>query len=231
MTPARAARRPRGRHLGPRHAARSRTPVSWLGAHAGEIAAYTLQHLALCGTSFAIALAIAVPLGLLAAKRGRVGIALIALLDAIYTIPSLALFALLIPLLGLGFWTAVTALTAYAQVILVRNIVAAVRSVPPWMVDAARGLGMTPLQVFTRVELPVGAPVVIAGARVAAVSIIAFASVAAWIDAGGLGTLIFAGIERQDIRPIAAGTLSIAALALAADAALRAMERLLRAAG
>ncbi|TAM73531.1 ABC transporter permease [bacterium] len=203
--------------------------MSWLTGHAGEIAARTLEHLLLCGTAFAIALTIALPLGLLAARRSRAGLPLIAALDAIYTIPSLALFALLIPVMGLGFWTAVTALVAYAQIILVRNVVAAIQSVPSWMVDAARGLGMTPLQVFLRVELPIAAPVAIAGARVAAVSIIAIASVAAWIDAGGLGTLIFAGIERQDIRLIAAGTLGIAALALIADGALRVAEHALRA--
>jgi len=199
--------------------------VSWLAHHAGEIAARTLQHLALAGTSFAIAVALALPLGLLAARRRRVGLPLIAALDAIYTIPSLALFALLIPLLGLGFWTAVTGLVAYAQIILVRNLIAAIESVPPWMVDAARGLGMTSLQIFARVELPVAAPVAIAGARVAALSIIAIASVAAWINAGGLGALIFAGIERQDIRLVAAGTLSIGALALLTDGLLRALER------
>lgn len=202
--------------------------MSWLADHAGLIAADAIGHLALAGTSFAIAVVIALPLGVLAARNKRWGLSLVAVLDAIYTIPSLALFALLIPLLGLGFWTAVTALVAYAQIILVRNIVAAIDSIPPWMVDAARGLGMTPLQVFTRVELPIGAPVAVAGARVAAISIIAIASVAAWIDAGGLGSLIFDGIERQDVRLIASGTLGIAALALIADGLLRLAERAIR---
>ncbi|MDE2573353.1 MAG: ABC transporter permease [bacterium] len=199
--------------------------MSWLAGHAGIILSRTLEHLALAGISFTIALAIAVPLGVFAARRRRVGLPLIAALDAVYTIPSLALLAMLIPVLGLGFWTAVTALVAYAQIILVRNVISALESVPPWMVDAARGLGMTPLQILARVELPIGVPVAIAGARVAAVSIIAIASVAAWIDAGGLGALIFDGIERQDIRLIAAGTFGIAAIALVADAALRVLER------
>jgi len=202
--------------------------MSWLIYHAGEIATRAAEHLALVGTAFAIASVIALPLGIFAARRPRIGLAVIGVLDTIYTIPSLALLALLIPLLGLGFWTAVVALVAYAQIILVRNIVSAIQSVPDWMIDAARGLGMTPLQIFWRVELPIGAPVAIAGTRVAAVSIIAIASVAAWINAGGLGVLIFAGIERQDVRLIVAGTLGIAALALIADALLRLLERSLR---
>jgi osmoprotectant transport system permease protein len=199
--------------------------MNYAFAHPGEVAFRLGQHLELTAAALCIAFAIALPLGILAARNERASAPLLAILGAIYTLPSLALFALLIPLLGLGFLTALVALVAYAQMILVRNIAAGLRGVPEALREAARGLGMTPWQSFWRVELPQALPVIVGGVRIATVSLVAIANLAAWIDAGGLGVLLFAGLRNDDPGKIVAGSLASALLAIGADAALRALER------
>lgn len=199
--------------------------MNWLFTHPAELAYRTGQHLELTLAALAIALALALPLGILAARNRRVGPPLLTLLGVIYTLPSLAVFALLIPLFGLGFWTALVALVAYAQMILVRNVAVALEGVPAPMREAARGLGMSPLQSLWRVELPQALPVIVGGIRIATVSLIAIANLAAWIDAGGLGVLLFAGLRSDDTGKIVAGSLASALLAIGADLSLRALER------
>jgi osmoprotectant transport system permease protein len=199
--------------------------MTYLWRHPAEVGWRLAQHLELTATALAIAFAIAVPLGVLVARNRRASGPILAVLGAIYTLPSLAVFALLIPKLGLGFLTALVALVAYAQMILVRNIAAGLRGVPEPLRDAARGLGMTPLQVFWRVEVPHALPVVLGGVRIATVSLIAIANLAAWINAGGLGVLLFAGLRNDSNDMIVAGSVASAALAIGADTALRALER------
>lgn len=199
--------------------------MSYLVNHPAEVAALLGEHLELTFVSLAIATAIAFPLGVFAARNARAGGAILGVLGTIYTVPSLALLALLVPVEGLGVPTAITALVAYAQMILVRNVVTGLRAVEPAQREAALGLGMTPMQALLRVELPLALPVMLGGVRVATVSLIAIASVAAWIDAGGLGTLLFEGIHQDDPDKIVAGSLAAAALAIVADALLRTLER------
>lgn len=202
--------------------------MRYLRDHPAESLALAGQHVALVATALAIALAVAVPISLLVWRRPRAGAAITLVLGAIYTLPSLAVFALLIPLLGLGFGTALTALVAYVQMILVRNIVGGLRSVPPALVDAARGLGMTRLESFVRVELPQALPAIVAGIRIATVALIGLASLAAWIGAGGLGTLLFRGLEENNPDKIVAGSCLVAAIAVGTDAVLLALERRVR---
>lgn len=147
----------------------------------------------------------------------------------LYTIPSLALFALLIPVVGLGRTPAVIGLVAYSLLILVRNIATGLREVPADVVEAARGMGFGPRELLLRVELPLAMPVIVAGLRVATVTVIGIATIAAYINAGGLGTLIFAGIQQQFAAKIIVGGLGAAAMAIAADVALSDLERRLRA--
>lgn len=185
----------------------------------------TVQHLELTATAVVIALAIALPLGVLVATYREVAPPVLWLLGAIYTIPSLAFLALLIPTQGLGRRPALIALVAYAQIFLVRNIAAGLRGVDRATLEAARGLGMTAWQVFRKVRLPLALPVVIAGIRIAFVTTISLATVAAWINAGGLGALLFDGISRNNPSQILAGAIAITALAVLADVLLRLVER------
>jgi osmoprotectant transport system permease protein len=202
--------------------------VTYVAAHLDRIGALLGEHVVLVVSSLVVALLIALPLGIVAARNARAGGAILAVTGAIYTIPSLALLALLVAALGLGRITAIVALVAYAQMILIRGIVAGLRGVDPALVDAARGLGLTARQTLLRVEFPAALPVVLGGVRVATVSLVALATVAAWINAGGLGVLLFEGIGTNNPQKIVAGALAAAALAIAADLALRAAERAVR---
>lgn len=183
------------------------------------------DHLVLCLQALAIALLLALPLGILAARYRRLALPTLGLLGIVYTIPSLAFLAFLIPSLGIGRENALVVLAAYAQLALVRNLVAGLRGVDAATLEAARGLGLTPAQVFRQVRWPLALPVILAGVRTAFVTTISLATVAAWIDAGGLGELLFQGLATLNWSQIRAGAIAIVVLALLADAALRAIER------
>jgi len=202
--------------------------VTYLATHLDRVGALLGQHVVLVLVSLALALLVALPAGVVAARKPRVGAAILGVTGALYTIPSLALLALLVAVMGLGAPTAIVALVAYAQMILVRGVVAGLRGVDPALVDAARGLGFTARQTLLRVEFPAALPVVLGGVRVATVSLVALATVAAWINAGGLGVLLFEGIGTNNPQKIFAGALAAAVLAIAADLALRAAERAVR---
>ncbi len=188
---------------------------------------YFWEHLTLTFSSLAIALCIAVPLGFLVAKYRRLQVPVTGMLGIIYTIPSMALYAALIPYTGLGVTTATIGLVAYAQMILVRNIAAAISGIDPMMIEAAKGMGMSRRQIIFKIEVPLAVPVVIAGIRIATVSIISIGTVAAWIGAGGLGRLIFQGLNHDHTDKIIAGTVTIAVLAIGADLLFRLIERVL----
>jgi osmoprotectant transport system permease protein len=199
--------------------------VNYLAAHPGIVAGRLVEHVVLVLVSLAVALTIALPLGVLVARRPRAGAVILGVLNAIYTIPSLALLAILVAVFGLGTPTAIVALVAYAQMILVRNIAEGLRGVSPAALDAADGLGFTPFERLIRVEIPLALPAILGGIRIVTVALIGIATVAAWIDAGGLGTLVFEGLHQDDPDKIVAGSLAAIALALAADVALRWAER------
>ena len=186
--------------------------------------ALTLDHLTLAGNGHPGGAVFAIPLGILATRWPRIWTPLLAFLGALYTIPSLAFLALLIPTLGIGRQPAIVVLAVYAQIFLVRNIATGLRGVDAATLEAARGLGMTRLQEFWRVRWPLALPVMIAGLRTASVTTISLATIAAWIGAGGLGTLLFEGITRDDPNRILAGTIAITALAILTDALLRFVE-------
>ena len=202
--------------------------MTYLLRHPFEIATLTGQHIVLTFVSLAIALAIALPLGVVVARNERFGGTTLAVLSVIYTIPSLALLAFLASIFGLGTFAAVVALVAYAQMILVRNIAAGLRGIDRAVLDAATGLGFTPRQRLLRVELPQALPAIVGGVRIATVSLIAVATVASYIHAGGLGDLLFDGIHQDYPQKIIAGSVAAAALAVVADVLLRRAAALVR---
>lgn len=194
----------------------------------GEIAALTLQHVGLVALAAALAVAVGVPLGVALTRRPRLARPVLAAANVVQTIPSLALFGLLIPvplLGGIGARTAVVALVLYSLLPILQNTHAGIRSVDPAIVEAAQGLGMTDRQRLLEVELPLAFPVVLAGVRVAVVVGIGLATIAAAIGAGGLGVLIFRGVATVDERLILAGAIPAALLALGADFLLGLAEK------
>ncbi len=198
--------------------------MRYLVDHPGPVLQLLGQHLQLTVLTLTIALALALPLGLLAVRIPRVRDPLLGVLGVLYTIPSLAFFVLLIPVMGLGLLPAVTALVAYAQVILVRNITVGLLGVDLAVLEAARGMGMSPWQCFWRVEFPLALPVILAGVRVATLTTIGIGTVAAFINAGGLGTLLFMGVSQNNPDKIIAGAIAVSALALAANTLTRTLE-------
>ena len=199
---------------------------SYLSHHWHQVFHLANQHLQLAGIAMAVAIAVALPLSVLVAAVHPLTLPVYVVLGIIYTIPSLAFLAFLIPSLGLGRNPAVVVLAAYAQLALVRNIVTGLRGVDAPILEAARGLGMNPWQVFVKVRFPLALPIVLAGVRIALVSTISLASVMAWINAGGLGSLLFDGVATNNTSQIFAGLLAICALALLADAMMRFLIRL-----
>jgi osmoprotectant transport system permease protein len=183
------------------------------------------EHLHLTLVSLLIALIIALPIGVFITRYKRLEGLVMGLLGVLYTVPSLALLVLLIPFVGLGTNNATIVLVTYAQVILVRNIVVGLNGVDPGVIEAARGMGMSAWQRLIRVELPLALPVILAGVRIATVTLIGIGVVAALINAGGLGRLLFEGISRNSETRIVAGAIGAAALAGVANGLLRLLER------
>ncbi|HEX6138587.1 MAG TPA: ABC transporter permease subunit, partial [Casimicrobiaceae bacterium] len=142
--------------------------MTWFLRNLDQVALALAQHVTIALTALAIAFAIALPVGILAARHERVQAIAIAVAGFLYTIPTLAFLALLIPLVGLGRTNAIIAMVAFSLVVLIRNVATGIRGVAPDVVDAARGMGMSARQLLLRVELPIAAPVIVAGLRVAA---------------------------------------------------------------
>jgi osmoprotectant transport system permease protein len=194
----------------------------------GEVLALTGEHAVLVLVATAAACALGIPLGILLARRPAAARPVLLFANAVQTIPSLALFGFLIPLPllgGIGARPAIVALVVYALLPILRNTHAGLTTVDPSVREAADGLGMTPRQRLRWVELPLAAPVVLAGVRIAAVVGVGLATIAAAIGAGGLGVLIYRGIATVDSRLILAGAVPAALLALAVDGLLAAIER------
>lgn len=184
------------------------------------------EHLVIVGVVLAWSLAVAALITLAIRRSRRAEDAVLQVLGALYSVPSLALFSLLIPFTGLGLTSATIVMVAYNQFLLVRNIVEGLNGVDSGVVEAATGMGMSPMQVLLRVELPLAFPVIMAGIRLAAISTIGIATIAATINAGGLGTILFSGLRTMNVYKIVDGTILCAAVALVADAALKGIEYL-----
>ncbi|MBV8168710.1 MAG: ABC transporter permease [Alphaproteobacteria bacterium] len=189
------------------------------------------QHVVLVFLSLTVALALALAIGIAVRRRPRIAAVVGAVSGLLYTIPALALFAVLVPIVGLGTVPAVIGLTTYALLILTRNVAAGFQQVPASVIDAAVAMGMAPGSILWRIELPLALPVIIAGLRVASTTTISAATIAAYINAGGLGAIILTGIQQAFALKIAFGALVAAALAIGVDLALASAERHLQARG
>ncbi|MBM3525606.1 MAG: ABC transporter permease [Alphaproteobacteria bacterium] len=198
--------------------------MKFIAANPGQITLLAGQQLTLALVAVLIACLIGIPLGILARRFRPIELPTMLVAGLLYLIPSLVLFAFLIPVFGLGRTPAIIALVLYSLLVIVRNTVAGLRAVPAAIEEAARGIGMSALQRLWLVELPHALPVILGGVRIATVMNIGVASIAAYIGAGGLGTLIFRGIATVDADTVLAGAIPIAALALAADALLKRAE-------
>jgi osmoprotectant transport system permease protein len=196
--------------------------------HLGEIGRLTFEHLWLTLFAMLLAVAIGLPTGILLTRYERLAQPVITVANIIQVIPSLALFGLLLPVPWLGedaARLAILALTGYALLPIVRNTYAGIRSIDPALIDVADAMGMTGTQRLLKVELPLGASVILAGLRTATVTCVGVATIAAAIGAGGLGELIFRGVASVDNGLVLAGAIPAALLALLADGFLGLIEK------
>ena len=196
---------------------------AWITRHAGEIGAQLGQHGTLAGLSRVFGLAIAFPLALVAVRWPRLYGPSLALTGVLFTVPSLALFILLIPFTGLSMATSLIGLTIYTLLILFRNIVEGLRGVPAEAREAARALGYSKSRRLMTVELPIALPVIVAGIRIAAVTTIGMVTVTALIGQGGLGQLFITGFTLHFTTPLLVGFVLSIALAVTVDLLLAAL--------
>jgi osmoprotectant transport system permease protein len=202
--------------------------ISFFRVHSQEIGRLTFEHLWLTLSAMLLAAAIGLPLGIFLSRRPRWAQPVLGFANVLQTIPSLALFGLLLPLPWLGenaARLAIVALTGYALLPILRNTYAGIRGVDPQLVDISRALGMTQRQRLLKVELPLAASIILAGLRTATVTCVGVATIAAAIGAGGLGELIFRGVASVDNGLVLAGAIPAALLALVADALLGLLEK------
>jgi osmoprotectant transport system permease protein len=199
----------------------------WALDNRSEILSRALEHVELTVIAVAVGLLISFPLAILGYRRGAALLPITWGAGLLYTIPSLALFALLVPVTGLTITTAEIGLVSYTLLILIRNIVAGLRGVPEDAKDAARGMGFSERQLLWRVEIPLSLPAIMAGIRIATVSTVGLITIAALIGRGGLGKFILDGLRRFFYFEMGLGAGLSVALALAADALLLALGRML----
>jgi osmoprotectant transport system permease protein len=189
------------------------------------VAELFLQHLQLTLAVIFFSLLIGFPLGLLLARVRWLRGPVMSVLGIIYTIPSLSFFVLLIPLFGLGTRPAIIALTAYAQLLLIRNWLVGLTTIEPAVLEAARGMGLNGWQRFWQIEFPLALPMLLAGIRLVALSSIGIGTIAAFINAGGLGVLLFQGVITANYDKIFTGALAVTVLSFAANYFIRYLEQ------
>lgn len=182
----------------------------------------TIEHLYLVSVSVGVAILTGVPIGILITKDENLADAILYLASVIITIPSIAMFGLMIPLLslinrGIGFWPAAIAIFLYSQLPIIRNTYTAINNIDPALREAAKGMGMSDWQRLAQVEIPLAIPVIMAGVRMAVVMNIAVATIAVYIGAGGLGTIINEGITGTNSTKLIVGAVAVSLLAIIAD--------------
>lgn len=184
-----------------------------------------LQHLSLSFVSLAIGVLISLPVGMFVARHRKYAETIIGITAVLQTIPSLALFGFLVPLIGIGSKTALVALIIYALLPILRNTYAGLTGVDQSIIEAGRGMGMTPNQILKKIELPMALPFIMAGIRTATVLTVGIATLATFVGAGGLGDVIYRGLQSYNNSLVLAGALPVAVLALLFDFALKLLEK------
>jgi osmoprotectant transport system permease protein len=200
---------------------------SWVGDHTSEIREQIVEHLTLVGWSLLWGLLLALPLALLAHRFHWLRGPALTVTGILYTVPSIAAFALLLPYTGLAKSTVIIPLTTYSLLILVRNVLAGLDGVEPDVLEAAQGMGYSGARRTFAVELPLAVPAIMAGFRIAAVTLIGLVPIAAIVGQGGLGTFMLDGYNRDFQTPLTVGTVLVIVIAVAVDALLIVVQRLI----
>jgi osmoprotectant transport system permease protein len=201
--------------------------ITWMAANSDVLLKQAVQHLNVAITALIIAILLWIPTGVLISRNERLSDAVLGVAGVLLTIPSLALLALLIPLVGIGVPAAITALVLYSALPICRNTYVGLTNINESIVEAGRGMGMTDRQMFLRVRVPLALSVIMAGIRQAAVLLVAITTITAFFGAGGLGQSIFEGIRLDNTDQIIGTTIVITAIAIAIDSGLAGIQHVL----
>jgi len=196
--------------------------LSYAFSNLDQIAVLTVEHISIVAVAVGLAILTGVPIGIAITQNQRVAENVLYVAAMVMTIPSIALFGIMIPILslighGIGYLPAVIAVLLYSLLPIIRNTYTAINNVDPALREAAKGMGMTPVQRLRTVEIPIAVPVIMAGVRTAVVLNIGVTAIAVYIGAGGLGELISRGISQTDPRKLVTGAVAVSMLAIAAD--------------
>ena len=201
--------------------------AEYIATHPQQIAEQIAAHIGISLFALFVAALIGIPCGCLAAKLQKGEAVITAPFEMLRVVPSLALFALLIPITGLGRTSAVIVLTLYNQYLLLRNFTTGLREADPVACEVAKGIGMTDMQILTRIRIPLARKAIFAGIRLAIVSTVGIATIAASINAGGLGILLFEGLRTMNIPKILWGSVLSAGMAVLLNAVLKKIEEVI----
>ncbi|MEA3423317.1 MAG: ABC transporter permease [Bacillota bacterium] len=199
--------------------------LQFLSYRLGDIGELTIEHLQIIAVSISFAVMIGVPTGIIITRKRKIANLILGFANVFQTLPSLALFGLIIPILGIGYKPSVFVLFLYALLPIIKNTYLGITGVDPAVIDAGKGMGMTSYQILRMVEIPLSLPVIMGGIRISTVINIGTATLAALIGAGGLGDMIFKGISLNNSSMILAGAIPTALLALSVDALLGRVEK------
>lgn len=200
---------------------------AYLSDRRSEITTALVEHVWLTAVTILVGVVVAIPLAVLARRNARLESLLLGSSTILYTVPSLAMFALLVPFTGIGATTVVVGLVLYSLTVLVRNTLAGLHAVPDDVRESARGLGYSPAKLLLRIELPLAVPVIMAGVRVATVSTVALVTIGFIVDSGGLGDLIAIGIDTDFKAQVLTASVLCVLLAVAFDVVLLAVQRMM----
>lgn len=198
--------------------------LQFLSYRLGDIGELTVEHLQITAMSISLAILIGVPLGIFITRHKKLANVIMGVANVFQTLPSLALFGLIIPILGIGYKPSVFVLFLYALLPIIKNTFLGISSVDPAVIDAGKGMGMKDSQILRMIEIPLSLPVIMGGIRISTVINIGTATLAALIGAGGLGDMIFKGISLNNTNMILAGAIPTALLAIGLDSLLGKLE-------
>ncbi len=198
--------------------------IRFMVAHSDDIFGALIQHMKITGIAVAFAILIGVPIGVWISKKKSIAGFVLGIANIMQTIPSLALFGLIIPIMGIGFKPSVFVLLLYALMPIIKNTYIGITTVDAAVIEAGRGMGMTRMQILKIIEVPLALPMIMGGIRISTVINIGTATIAALIGAGGLGDFIFRGISMADNQMILSGAIPTALLALFMDTLLNFVE-------
>lgn len=193
--------------------------------HYDDLLEALLEHCQLVAVTMAFSIAIAAVLTVLSIYHPKIGEWLIQFFSVVYSVPSLALLAVLIPVTGLGTTTAVIVMTMYNQYLLLRNFLAGLFGIDPAITETATGIGMTKMQILTKIRIPLAKIALITGIQLSVVSTVGIGTIAAMINAGGLGTILFDGLRTLNVNKILWGTIFSAGLALILNSLFKIIEK------